>query len=211
MPENLGQIAAALANTGASFHSRGWVMGTSGNLSAVVQRDPLLLAITASGVDKGALRAEHILMIDENARVMTEPSAKASDESLLHLRIVNERGAAAVCHTHSVWSTLLSDFYSADGGLAIEGYEMLKGLSDVKTHEHREWLAILENSQDMTALADRVGEILTQQKDAHGFLLRRHGLYTWGNDLEQAKRHVEILEFLIETVGRTLLAKKHGN
>jgi methylthioribulose-1-phosphate dehydratase len=211
MPENLGQIAAALANTGASFHSRGWVLGTSGNLSAVVQRDPLLLAITASGVDKGALRAEHILMIDENARVMTEPSAKASDESLLHLRIVNERGAAAVCHTHSVWSTLLSDFYSADGGLAIEGYEMLKGLSDVKTHEHREWLAILDNSQDMTALADRVGEILTQQKDAHGFLLRRHGLYTWGNDLEQAKRHVEILEFLIETVGRTLLAKKHGD
>jgi len=211
MSENLDQIAAALANTGSGFHFRGWVLGTSGNLSAVVQRDPLRLAITASGVDKGALRAEHILVIDEHARVISEPSAKPSDESLLHLRIVKERGAAAVCHTHSIWGTLLSDFYSADGGLAIEGYEMLKGLSDVKTHEHREWLAILENSQDMTALADRVGEILTQQKDAHGFLLRRHGLYTWGNDLAQAKRHVEILEFLLETVGRTLLAKKHGD
>src|SRR5260370_24373872 len=150
-------------------------------------------------------------MIDENARVLSEPSAKPSDESLLHLRIVNERGAAAVCHTHSVWSTLLSDFYSADGGLAIEGYEMLKGLSDVKTHEHCEWLAILENSQDMTALADRVGETLTQYKGAHGFLLKRHGLYTWGIDLAQAKRHVAVLEFLLATVGRTLLAKKHGN
>jgi len=211
MPENLGQIAAALANTGSEFHFRGWVLGTSGNLSAVVQRDPLRLAITASGVDKGALRAEHILVIDENACVISGPPAKPSDESLLHLRIVKERGAAAVCHTHSVWSTLLSDFHSADGGLAIEGYEMLKGLSDVNTHEHREWLAILENSQDMNALADRVGEILTQQTDAHGFLLRRHGLYTWGNDLAQAKRHVEVLEFLLETVGRMLLTRKHGD
>jgi hypothetical protein len=74
--ENLDQIAAALANTGASFHFRGWVWGTGGNLSAVVQRDPLLLAITASGEDKGALPAEHILMIDENAHVMSRPSAK---------------------------------------------------------------------------------------------------------------------------------------
>jgi len=211
MSENLGQIGAALANTGSEFHFRGWVLGTSGNLSAVVQRDPLRLAITASGVDKGALRAEHILVIDENACVLSRPSAKPSDESLLHLRIVKERGAAAVCHTHSIWGTLLSDYYSGDGGLAIEGYEMLKGLSHVKTHEHREWLAILENSQDMNALADRVGEILTQQTDAHGFLLRRHGLYTWGNDLAQAKRHVEVLEFLLETVGRMLLTQKHGD
>jgi methylthioribulose-1-phosphate dehydratase len=211
MSEDLGQIAAALANTGSEFHFRGWVLGTSGNLSAVVQRDPLRLAITASGVDKGALRAEHILVIDENAFVISGPSAKPSDESLLHLRIVKERGAAAVCHTHSIWGTLLSDYYSGDGGLAIEGYEMLKGLADVKTHEHHEWLAILENSQDMNALADRVGEILTQETDAHGFLLRRHGLYTWGNDLAQAKRHVEVLEFLLETVGRMLLTQKHAD
>ena len=82
---------------------------------------------------------------------------------------------------------------------------MLKGLQGVTTHEHREWLPILENSQDMEALADRVGDTLKQHQDAHGFLLRRHGLYSWGNDLAQAKRHVEILEFLLEAVGRTLL------
>ena len=100
---------------------------------------------------------------------------------------------------------MLSDLQAGDGGLVIEGYEMLKGLEGVKTHEHREWLPILENSQDMLALADRVGDTLRQEKNAHGFLLRRHGLYAWGDDLSQAKRHVEILEFLLETVGRTLL------
>jgi methylthioribulose-1-phosphate dehydratase len=199
------EIASSLAATASGFHFRGWVLGTSGNLSAVVDREPLRLAMTPSGVDKGALLPEQILMIDEQSRVISDHSARPSDESPLHIRIVKERGAGAVLHTHSIWSTMLSDLHAGDGGLAIEGYEMLKGLARVKTHEHREWLPILENSQDMLALADLVGDTLSQHQNAHGFLLRRHGLYAWGEDLSQAKRHVEILEFLLETVGRTLL------
>jgi methylthioribulose-1-phosphate dehydratase len=84
----------------------------------------------------------------------------------------------------------------------IEGFEMLKGLEGVTTHEHREWLPIVENSQNMRALAENVSKILALYPDAHGFLLRQHGLYTWGADLGKAKRHVEILEFLLETIGR---------
>jgi methylthioribulose-1-phosphate dehydratase len=87
---------------------------------------------------------------------------------------------------------------------------MLKGLAGVKTHQHREWLPILENSQDMVALAESIGNTLKDHPEAHGVLLQRHGLYTWGDDLGQAKRHVEIIEFLLETTGRTLLATK-GN
>jgi len=202
LSENFAEIADDLVATAAGFYRRGWVLGTSGNLSAVVERDPLRLAITPSGVDKGALPAGHILMIDEEARVVSKHDARPSDESPLHIRVVRERGAGAVLHTHSIWSTLLSDLHADRGGLAIEGYEMLKGLAGVKTHEHREWLPILENSQDMPALAESMAETLRQHQDAHGFLLRRHGLYTWGSDLAQAKRHVEILEFLLEAVGR---------
>ena len=180
-------------------------MGTSGNLSAVVERDPLRLAITASGIDKGALQANQIILIDDCGHVLRDDPAKPSDECRLHIRIVKERAAGAVMHTHSVWSTMLSNLYFEDGGLLIEGYEMLKGLESVKTHEHREWLPIIENSQDILALADVVADNLRQHPTAHGFLLRRHGLYTWGNDVAQAKRHVEILEFLLETLGRTRL------
>lgn len=206
MSDTFAQIASSLAATARDLHARGWMSGTSGNLSAVVGREPLRLAISPSGVDKDALVAGQILLIDEHARVVAGPGAKPSDESLLHVRIVRERGAGAVLHTHSVWNTVLSDLHARDGGLAVEGYEMLKGLRGVSTHEHREWVPILENSQDMAALADGVGETLRRQADAHAFLLRRHGLYTWGDDLRQAKRHVEILEFLLEAVGRTLLA-----
>ncbi len=79
---------------------------------------------------------------------------------------------------------------------------MLKGLRGVCTHEHEEWLPIIENSQDMARLSRCVEERLQEHPDAHGFLLRRHGLYTWGTDLGEAKRHVEILEFLLEVTGR---------
>ena len=160
--------------------------------------------MSPSGVDKGELRPEQVLSINEDARVVGQDGGKPSDESLLHIRIVKERGAGAVLHTHSVWNTILSDVYAADGGIKIEGYEMLKGLQGVRTHEHAEWLPIVENSQDMTALADTIGETLNKHKDAHGFLLRRHGLYSWGDNLGHAKRHIEILEFLLETIGRTL-------
>jgi methylthioribulose-1-phosphate dehydratase len=184
------------------------MLGTSGNFSAVLEREPLLLAISPSGVDKAEVRAEQILVIDEHAAVISDHNAKPSDESFLHIRIVKERGAAAVLHTHSIWSTLLSDLYAADGVVIMEGYEMLKGLAGVKTHQHQESLPIVENSQDMRALADEVGETLRQYQQAHGFLLRRHGLYTWGADLAEANRHVEILEFLLETIGRMLSIKR---
>ena len=80
---------------------------------------------------------------------------------------------------------------------------MLKGLEGVSTHEHREWIPILENDQDMARLAGRVRQTARGTPACHAFLLRRHGLYTWGQTLPQAVRHVEILEFLLEAVGRT--------
>lgn len=204
MVDGFDEIAAGLAAAARGFHARGWLLGTSGNLSTVVQREPLRIAMSASGVDKGELQPEQVLSIDESARVLSQNGGKPSDESLLHIRIVKERGAGAVLHTHSVWNTILSDLYAVDGGVKIEGYEMLKGLQGVRTHEHTEWLPIVENSQDMSTLADTIGETLNKHKDAHGFLVRRHGLYSWGDNLAQAKRHIEILEFLLETIGRTL-------
>src|SRR6185436_12650472 len=208
MAEAFTEVAGGLAAIAKAFYARGWLLGTSGNLSAVVQREPLRLAMSPSGIDKGELTAEQVLAIDENAQIVSAHNGKPSDESLLHIRIVKERGAGAVLHTHSIWNTILSDVYAGEGGIRIEGYEMLKGLQGVRTHEHSEWLPIIDNSQDMPALADTIGHTLSQHKGAHGVLLNRHGLYSWGDNLAQAKRHIEILEFLLETLGRTLLINR---
>jgi methylthioribulose-1-phosphate dehydratase len=204
------QAAGELVELSHNFYARGWVLGTSGNFSAVLSRDPMRIAITASGLDKGALSTDQILLIDERGEVLSGNPAKPSDETPLHLMIVKNRLAGAVLHTHSVWSTSLSNLHASQGGLAIEGYEMLKGLAGVQTHDHREWLPIVENSQNMIALAGEVEAKLTEHPKAHGVLLRGHGLYTWGKDLREAKRHVEILEFLLEAVGRTRMMNGAG-
>ncbi|MGH7426970.1 MAG: methylthioribulose 1-phosphate dehydratase [Candidatus Methylomirabilaceae bacterium] len=197
---SFAELAAQLAEIGRQCYARGWALGTSGNFSAVVSRDPLRLAITTSRLDKGLLSADQIVEIDGAAR-LTAGSGTPSAETGLHLAVVRARDAGAVLHTHSIWSTILSDA-TADEGLAIEGYEMLKGLDGVRTHDHREWLPILDNTQDWAAAVPCVEAVLSDHPAAHGFLIRRHGLYTWGRDLADAKRHVEILEFLFEVMGR---------
>jgi len=207
---NPTQAADSLCAIGRRFHARGWVLGTSGNFSVVTCRDPLRLSITASSLDKGSLEASHILDVDD-ACAVHGGHGNPSAETLLHFEIVRRRGAGAVLHTHSIWGTLLSDSHGLDGGLTLEGYEMLKGLDGVRTHEHREWVPIVSNDQDMTRLAGIVGETLDRHPDAHGVLLRRHGLYTWGTSLAEAVRHIEILEFLFETIGRTATYRQYGS
>jgi len=215
MKATLLAIARAFKEIGRDFHTRGWALGTSGNFSAVVSRDPLELAITASAVSKGAIRPTDVLVIGPDGvrvRRSGQKGARPSAEAALHVAVARARKAAAVLHTHSVWSTALSELHGGAGGLRLSGFEMLKGLEGVRTHEHTEWLPILDNDQDMPALARRVEAMLEQSPTAHGFLLRGHGLYTWGVDLAQARRHVEILEFLLETTGRmqTLVATRAG-
>lgn len=197
-------LAEQLAELGRQCYARGWVLGTSGNFSAVVTREPLRLAITSRGVDKGLLEAGQIVEIDESGRVLGERgNGKPSAEASLHLAVARARGvgAGAVLHTHSIWSTILSDA-GPDGGVVIDGYEMLKGLGGVSTHQHREWLPIIENTQDWVAAAAEVEQLLRANPTTHGFLIRRHGLYTWGRDLAEAKRQLEVLEFLFEAIGR---------
>jgi methylthioribulose-1-phosphate dehydratase len=210
MKPTLLTVARNFQQMGRDFHARGWVLGTSGNFSAVVSRSPLRLVITASSISKGDIRPEDVLAIGADGAPVGKRGGRPSAETALHVAIARTRKAGAVLHTHSVWSTMLSELHGAEGGLRLSGFEMLKGLEGVRTHQHTEWLPIFDNDQDMTALAGRVAEMLEQSPSVHGFLLRGHGLYTWGDDLAQARRHVEILEFLLETSGRmqTLVAMR---
>src|SRR5207237_1324487 len=123
---SFAELAAQLAQIGRQCHGRGWALGTSGNFSAVVSRNPLRLAITTSGVDKGTLSAGDIVEIDQHGKVVGG-SGRPSAEAGLHLAIARVRGAGAVLHTHSIWSTILSDA-ATGAGLALEGYAMLMGL-----------------------------------------------------------------------------------
>ena len=198
------KAAAELAEAGRAFYDRGWVLGTSGNFSMLLARKPMRLCITASGNEKGNLEETHFLELDDDAEIL-QGFGKPSAETMLHLTIYRLiPKARSILHTHSVWGTILSDVCFQDGGIEIEGYEMLKGLSGVKTHVHREIVPIIENSQDYIALSHVIDTVIKENKGIHGIYLRRHGLYTWGETVTEAKRHVEIFEFLFEVLGRRL-------
>lgn len=199
---NFSKLVADLVEVGKNFYLRGWVLGTSGNFSSVISMNPLRLAITSTGLDKDRLTSEHFVEIDSDANVI-RGKGRPSAEALIHLTIVRCVNARAVLHTHSVWSTVLSTTHASFGGFNLEGYEMLKGLDGVRTHQHHERLPILENSQNIIELSEQVSTLLRKNSKIHGFLLLKHGFYTWGNSLQEAKRNVEILEFLMEVMVRS--------
>ena len=203
MAGNVSKIAHRFAEIGRRFDARGWVLGTSGNFSVVLDRDPLRLAITASGAAKGDLTAEQIIKIDDAGRrhrIGEGPTVGGSPAP--HRDRERSRSGRRAAHALDVEHAAVR---SACGRRrsGIEGFEMLKGLEGVKTHEHSEWIPVLANDQDMTRLAGAVRDALGRHPASHAFLLRRHGMYTWGETLSQAVRHVEIVEFLLEAVART--------
>jgi methylthioribulose-1-phosphate dehydratase len=201
-------LALRLCDTIAQCEQRGWCRGTGGNFSALLSRHPCELLITPSGMDKARIAPGDLLVVDDRGRpcgdLPTPPAAPAvpSAETLLHCAVVRTTQARAVLHTHSVAATLLGEHFLPQGELRLRNYEMLKGLRGIRTHETEVVVPILANSQDIAALAVQVEEMLAATPGVYGFLLAGHGLYTWGAGLEEAKCHLEVLEFLFEAVAR---------
>jgi methylthioribulose-1-phosphate dehydratase len=198
------QQIAGLQRAGQQFWKRGWSLGTSSNYSVVLDRDPLTLLLTASGKDKGHLQPNDFVIVDADGKPTSSGQPKSSAETLLHCLAATRCNAGAVFHTHSVWSTILSQHYFPLGGIRIEDFEMLKGLEGITTHKSVCWIPIFDNTQDIAELSSRVSKYLDANPDqpCWGYLIRQHGLYTWGKDFDSAMRHMEVIEFLLECIGR---------
>jgi methylthioribulose-1-phosphate dehydratase len=123
---------------------------------------------------------------------------------MLHVALAGAAGAGAVLHTHSVMGTVLSERFLPNGSLPIAGYEMLKGLAGITTHETAIEVPIFPNTQDIPDLAARLTERLRDPAAPmpHGFLIAGHGLYAWGENLAAARRHIEVFEFLFEVLSK---------
>jgi len=195
-------LSSTLCRVVRDLAAQGWCQGTGGNFSVTLSREPLRLLITRSGLHKRHLEPEGLMIVGPGGKPVEGETARPSAEAGLHTVIVERTGAASVLHVHSVANTLLGEHFADQGGFTLRGYEMLKGLEGVTTHEAEVFMPVLRNSQDMPALAGELDRLLEQRPGAHGLLLASHGLYTWGASLDQAHRHVEILEFLFECVAR---------
>jgi methylthioribulose-1-phosphate dehydratase len=194
---------AELAEIGREFYRRGWVLGTSGNFSVLLARNPLRICVTASGIEKGNLDETNFLELDDDAEIL-QGFGKPSGETLLHLAIYRFiPRARVILHTHSVWGLIVADHFYQQGAIEIHGYEMLKGLSGVSTHDHRERVPVVNISQDYVALSHVIENVIRENPSLHGIFLRRHGFYTWGETVAEARRHSETFEFLFEVIGRS--------
>ena len=218
-----GDLRAALRAIGSEFHSRRWSLGTSSNYSVVTGRNPLELLITASGKDKSALTDDDFVAVDSAGQLLPSHDvngSKSSAETLLHCVIAQSRpDVGAILHTHSLWGTTLSREalkpQQTEGVIRIEGYEMLKGLEGITTHDTAVDIPVFRNSQDMVELSGQIKEALFTPDESqpetlppHGFLLSGHGLYTWGQTLAEARRHIEIFEFLFEVTAHQKLFER---
>ncbi|QEQ97090.1 methylthioribulose 1-phosphate dehydratase [Neptunomonas concharum] len=190
MPDTLKQ---SVIDAGKWIDQQGWCPATGGNFS--VRIDAKHAWVTASGKHKGALTPEDLLQVDLKG-VVIGSEKRPSAETLLHMALYGlDADIGAVLHTHSVSSTVLSRLVDGDV-LTLRGYEMQKSLSGNTTHDAEAAIHVFDNTQDMPELAAQLHQRWLQRPLQWGFLVRGHGLYAWGRDMAEARRHLEGLEFL---------------
>lgn len=189
----LGQAGQELAAEAARYAELGWMRGTSGNLSVRLAEDPLRLAVTVSGKDKGELGPRDVVVVDEAGASLPGSAQRPSAEAGLHARIARVAGAGAVVHVH-----LLAPVRAAQrwpDGVPLRDLEMLKGLGRAAHHD-LVTIPVVPNSQDMTVLGDAFEAGFDPATPA--LIVARHGLYVWGADLHQARHRAECLDWLLQ-------------
>ena len=198
---NDSQQAQSLAILVRQLNAAGHNPATSGNYSLRSLALPGYALVSESGIDKSLFEAQNLIPIEINtgrAHPSLGHGRRSSDETALHLVLYRLTPAGAVLHSHHLDSLLFADLYPGKTVLRLGGLELLKGFKGIKSHEEEIELPALENSQDMAVLALEVQTALNLYPSTWGFLLRGHGLYVWGESLAEAKRHLEVFEYVFK-------------
>jgi methylthioribulose-1-phosphate dehydratase len=196
--EILAEQKIAMVKAIRFFHQKGWAPATSSNYSFRLPGSSDFF-VSQSGVDKGEFAEKHFMPVDAHGEALDDPR-KPSAETALHCVVYNLFSEVhCVLHTHTVYNTILSQHLLPQGRLILSDYEILKGFAGVKTHEVSLEIPIFANTQDIPALAKEFSQYVRRAPQApYGFLIAGHGMYTWGASISEAKRHVEVMEFLLE-------------
>lgn len=193
-PGQLAHCAGEIIVNVRELSARGWTPATSSNFSE--RLDDRHVAITVSGRDKGKLTETDIMVVDLDGRPVAT-DLKSSAETLLHTQLYKRfPEIGCVLHTHSHNQTVASRLFSGMGHVHLEGYELLKAFAGTTTHDVEIDVPVFPNTQDMHTLAAQVDALLDRQP-MWGYLIDGHGLYAWGRDMAEARRHLEAFEFLL--------------
>ncbi|WP_368565013.1 methylthioribulose 1-phosphate dehydratase [Pseudoxanthomonas sp. UTMC 1351] len=189
----LRDMADLLISNVRELSQAGWTPATSSNFSH--RLDDRHAAITVSGRDKGRLNEDDIMVVDFDGQAVGSDH-RPSAETLLHTQLYRRfPEIGCILHTHSPVQTIASRLFAGAGHIRLEGYELLKAFHGNTTHESEIDVPVFGNTQDMPTLAAQVDALLDQQP-LWGYLIDGHGLYAWGRDMAEARRHLEAFEFL---------------
>ena len=187
--------ADAIADAARELSALGWTPATSSNFSMRIDTDHA--AITISGRDKGRLGRDDIMLIDMLGQAVGS-AARPSAETTLHTQLYRRWPQVhAVLHTHSRTQSVASRLYADAGVIRLHGWELQKAISGQSTHDSVLEIPVFANTQRMPELVARVDAWLDAGKPLHAYLIDGHGIYTWGHDMAEARRHLEALEFLL--------------
>ncbi|MCZ8511271.1 methylthioribulose 1-phosphate dehydratase [Paenibacillus filicis] len=206
--EEKQQAYAELREVKELFAGRGWFTGTSGNLSVRVgeyRPEQFAFAVTASGKDKSVHTPSDYLLVDQNGKAIETTGLKPSAETLIHCEIYRKTGAGSIFHVHTVFNNLASELFWERGSVPVDGVELIKAFN-IWDEDAQIEIPILPNYAEIPRIAELVPDAI--QPRIPGILLRKHGIYAWGANAFEAKRHLEAFEFLFEYVYRWELLKK---
>jgi methylthioribulose-1-phosphate dehydratase len=193
-PTLFRQAARTISATSQRLYEHGWSPATSSNYSMRLSAD--YCAVTVSGKDKGTLNEGDVMVVDMDGNAASE--GKPSAETGLHTQIYRHYPqVGAVLHTHSLASTVLTMHWPERNELVLSGYELLKALDGVSTHDTELAIPIFENNQDIDQLANEVDAAMAAGKIHYAYLIRGHGIYTWAKDMATCFRQIEALEVLL--------------
>ncbi|WP_213583610.1 methylthioribulose 1-phosphate dehydratase [Paenibacillus sp. J2TS4] len=203
---------AELSEIKATLAARGWFPATSGNLSVRIgdrseDGHSFAFAVTASGKDKSKSTPEDFLIVDQNGQPLESTGLKPSAETLIHCEIYRVTGCGAIFHVHTLFNNLVSELYWPEKSIPVEGVELIKALN-IWEEDAQIRIPILPNYAEIPRIAELVqGAILPR---IPGIVLRKHGIYAWGANAFEAKRHLEAFEFLFEYIYRWHLLNKQA-
>ena len=187
--------ADAIADAARELAHHGWTPATSSNFSMRLDSDHA--AITISGRDKGRLGRDDIMLVDMQGKPVGT-AARPSAETELHTQVYRRWPEVnVVLHTHSRTQSVASRLFAADGVIRLQGWELQKAIRGHSTHESVLDIPVFPNTQHMPELVTQVDAWIDAGKPLHAYLINGHGIYTWGHDMAEARRHLEALEFLL--------------
>ncbi|CAI5732474.1 unnamed protein product [Hyaloperonospora brassicae] len=184
------------------YYTTGWMMGTGGAMSL---RHGERIYVTPSGVPKERLQPEDLYVLDLAGNILSYPDAKAgkklpklSDCAPLFLHVHKVRAASVVLHSHGITCNLAAALCDGKSEFRMSHQEMIKGIAG---HGYADTLVVpvIDNAPKESALAEPMAQTLEAYPNTPAVLVRRHGLFAWGDSWEAAKRHAECLHYLFET------------